>query len=65
MDNAKKAFGYLRVSGKSQVEGDGFGRQKATITKYAKANGIEIVRWFQEEGVTGTADAGSPAQPST
>lgn len=50
----QKAFGYLRVSGKGQVEGDGFPRQKATITKWAAANGIKIVRWFEEEGVSGS-----------
>jgi DNA invertase Pin-like site-specific DNA recombinase len=51
-----KAFGYLRVSGKSQVEGDGFVRQKAAITKYAAANNIRIVKWFREEGVSGTLE---------
>lgn len=50
------AFGYLRVSGKAQVEGDGFPRQRATIEKFAAANGFEIVRWFQEEGVCGAVE---------
>ena len=49
-----KAFGYLRVSGKGQVDGDGFPRQRQEIQKYAAANGIEIVRWFEEKGVSGT-----------
>jgi site-specific DNA recombinase len=53
----KKAFGYLRVSGDSQVEGDGFPRQRAAITKWAAANDYRIVRWFQEEGVSGTAES--------
>jgi DNA invertase Pin-like site-specific DNA recombinase len=53
----KKAFGYLRVSGKSQVEGDGFPRQKAAIQKWAKANGYRIVEWFTEEGVSGTLES--------
>ncbi len=52
-----KAFGYLRVSGKSQVEGDGFPRQKAAIQKWAKANGYRIVQWFTEEGVSGTLES--------
>ena len=55
MENTKKAFGYLRVSGKSQVDGDGFPRQKAAIQKWAKANGFHIVQWFVEEGVSGHA----------
>jgi DNA invertase Pin-like site-specific DNA recombinase len=57
MENTKRAFGYLRVSGKSQVEGDGFPRQKAAIQKWAKANGYHIVRWFTEEGVSGTLES--------
>jgi DNA invertase Pin-like site-specific DNA recombinase len=57
MENTKKAFGYLRVSGKSQVEGDGFPRQKAAIQKWAKANGYRIVQWFTEEGVSGTLES--------
>jgi DNA invertase Pin-like site-specific DNA recombinase len=56
MENTKKAFGYLRVSGKSQVEGDGFPRQRAAITKWAKANGYRIVQWFAEKGVSGTLE---------
>jgi DNA invertase Pin-like site-specific DNA recombinase len=61
MDNStkdlRKAFGYLRVSGDSQIEGDGFPRQRAAIQKWAAANGVRIVRWFQEEGVSGTTDS--------
>lgn len=52
----KKAFAYLRVSGKGQVDGDGFPRQELAIRKYAAANGIKIVRVFQEKGVSGTHD---------
>ena len=52
----KKAFGYLRVSGKSQVEGDGFDRQREKIEKFAAANGIEIVQWFEEKGVSGSIE---------
>jgi DNA invertase Pin-like site-specific DNA recombinase len=51
-----KAFAYLRVSGKGQVEGDGFTRQLETIRKYAKANSIKIVEVFREEGVSGSKD---------
>ena len=48
-----KAFGYLRVSGKGQVKGDGFTRQQKAIEKYAKENGIEIHRIYRDEGVSG------------
>ena len=51
-----KAYAYLRVSGKGQLDGDGFPRQRAAIEQYAKANGIRIARWFEEQGVSGTKD---------
>jgi DNA invertase Pin-like site-specific DNA recombinase len=51
-----KAFSYLRVSGKGQIEGDGFPRQRAAIKAYAAANGIKVVREFREEGVSGTIE---------
>jgi hypothetical protein len=51
-----KAFSYLRVSGKGQVEGDGFPRQRAAVKAYATANGIRIVREFREEGVSGSIE---------
>jgi DNA invertase Pin-like site-specific DNA recombinase len=56
MAGQTKAFGYLRVSGKGQIDGDGFPRQKAAIKAYADAHNIRIVKWFQEEGVSGTKD---------
>jgi DNA invertase Pin-like site-specific DNA recombinase len=56
MENTKKAFGYLRVSSEGQVEGDGFARQRAAIESYAKAHGIEIVKFFEERGVSGTTE---------
>jgi DNA invertase Pin-like site-specific DNA recombinase len=52
----KSAFAYLRVSGKGQLEGDGFTRQREAIELYAKANDIEIVQTFEEEGVSGKTD---------
>lgn len=51
-----KAFGYLRVSGKGQLDGDGFPRQREAIEKYAAANDIEIVEWFEEKGVCGATE---------
>ena len=52
----KKAYAYLRVSGKAQVEGDGFERQLLAIKKYAAAHGVRIAKVFREEGVSGTTD---------
>jgi len=48
-----EAFGYMRVSGKGQLAGDGFPRQKAAIEQYAASHGVKIVRWFQEKAVPG------------
>jgi DNA invertase Pin-like site-specific DNA recombinase len=53
----KRAFGYLRVSGKGQIEGDGFTRQHEAIKTYAKAHDIRIVKVFREEGVSGTKES--------
>jgi DNA invertase Pin-like site-specific DNA recombinase len=49
----KKAFGYLRVSDPSQVEGDGLTRQELAIRKYADAHGLTIVGFYREEGISG------------
>jgi len=51
-----KAFAYLRVSGKGQVNGDGFPLQLKAIREYAKAHDIRIVKIYREEGVSGTKD---------
>jgi site-specific DNA recombinase len=52
----RKAFAYLRVSGRGQIDGDGFPRQLEAIHLYAKTNGIRVMKVFREEGVTGAAD---------
>lgn len=51
-----KAFAYLRVSGRGQIEGDGFDRQLLACQKYAANNDYEIVEVFREEGVSGTKE---------
>lgn len=45
-----KAFAYLRVSGKSQIEGDGFPRQRKAVSS---VKGYEITREFVEPGLSG------------
>jgi DNA invertase Pin-like site-specific DNA recombinase len=50
------AFGYLRVSGKGQIDGDGFPRQRAAIERYAESNGYRIVQWFEEKGLCGATE---------
>lgn len=50
----QKAVGYIRVSDKSQINGDGFPRQIKAITDYAQANNLEIIKIYREKGVSGT-----------
>jgi DNA invertase Pin-like site-specific DNA recombinase len=57
MKAKEKAFGYLRTSGKGQIGNDGFPRQRESITRYAKANRIEMVQEFNDEAISGTTDA--------
>lgn len=53
----KKAYAYKRVSTQVQTEKFGLEVQQNEIIEYAKANDIEIVDWFVDEGITGkTAD---------
>lgn len=51
-----RAYGYLRVSGKAQVRGDGFPRQRLAINAYAAQHNYRMVRFFEERGVSGTKD---------
>ena len=51
-----KAVSYLRVSGKGQVDGDGFPRQRAAIARFCKAAKYDLVEEFRDEGVSGTKD---------
>jgi DNA invertase Pin-like site-specific DNA recombinase len=57
-----KAYGYLRVSGTGQIEGDGFDRQREVISGFANQAGIVIPRFYEERGVSGTkGEADRPA----
>jgi DNA invertase Pin-like site-specific DNA recombinase len=46
----------LRVSGLSQVKGDGFPRQREAIQKYAAANGMRVVQFFEEKALSGKTE---------
>jgi DNA invertase Pin-like site-specific DNA recombinase len=50
------AFSYLRVSGKGQLEGDGFTRQREAIKRFAAANNLQIDREYAERGQSGTIE---------
>lgn len=48
-----KAYGYLRVSGTGQVDGDGFDRQRELISRFADQAEIVIPRFYEERGISG------------
>lgn len=48
-----KAVGYARVSGLGQVEGTGLDRQQDAIQACCERKGIEFLRLYREEGVSG------------
>lgn len=50
------AYAYLRVSGIGQVDGDGFTRQLEAIQRHSATQGIEILKVYRDEGVSGTRE---------
>lgn len=45
---------YLRYSSASQGDGDSISRQKTTLESFSKNNKYNIVKWFADEGISGT-----------
>jgi DNA invertase Pin-like site-specific DNA recombinase len=52
-----KVFGYLRVSGKGQVDGDGPERQQDSINAFCAKFQLPAPVFFFEAGVSGTVEA--------
>jgi DNA invertase Pin-like site-specific DNA recombinase len=50
------AVSYLRVSGKGQIDGDGFDRQQDAVKRFAAASGFELLEEYRDEGVSGTKE---------
>ena len=50
-----KAYGYCRVSGTGQIDGNGFERQENAIRAFAQKSKIEIVHVYREQ-VSGIKD---------
>ena len=63
--NGMRAIGYIRVSGKSQVDGDGFDRQRVAIEVFCRENKVEMQSISFEEGVSGTVEGMDRPQFST
>ena len=53
---AKRAVAYMRVSGRGQVDGDGFPRQRDAIRTFARAHRLVVVDEYRDEGVSGATD---------
>ena len=49
-------YAYLRVSGRSQIRGDGFRRQFIAIRKFCASHDLHIIRIFKERGVCGASE---------
>jgi len=49
-------FGYLRVSGQAQIDGDGFPRQAEAVRAFCTHFNLKFSGFFHEEGVSGTVD---------
>lgn len=54
-----EAYSYLRVSGRGQVSGDGFPRQREAIANFAQRHGVTVVEEFRDEGISGTRELAS------
>lgn len=51
-----RVVGYMRVSGKGQVEEGGFPRQEQVIRQFCKTHGLELEQLVREEGISGTVE---------
>jgi len=52
-NSTAKAVSYLRVSGRGQIGGDGFPRQREAVKRYADSHNLDIVAEYRDEGVRG------------
>jgi DNA invertase Pin-like site-specific DNA recombinase len=52
--NKIHVYGYARCSGLGQVNGDTFNRQREEIERYCNDNNLELVKIYEEQGVSGT-----------
>lgn len=52
----KRAFGYVRVSDESQIDGHSLSEQEFQIRSYCEARGLVLARIFRDEGISGRYD---------
>ena len=52
----QRAFGYVRVSDSSQIEGHSLGAQRHAIKTYCQGHGYELVSVFEDAGISGRYD---------
>src|SRR5918999_1465560 len=51
-----QAVSYVRVSGKGQADGDGPGRQRHAISRYAQSARLIVAQEFSDIGVSGARE---------
>lgn len=51
-----QAFGYLRVSGPDQLDGDGFPRQSGRVQQFCEVKGWSLQACYLERAVSGRSD---------
>jgi len=55
---AIRAAAYIRRSTKDQAQS--LDRQRHEIERFAKERDVELVRWYEDDGISGTEDALRP-----
>src|SRR5574343_623991 len=51
-----KAIAYLRVSSNDQVERGTIAVQRREVARWAKAHGVKVVQWCEDEAISGKLD---------
>ena len=59
LDKLKIAAGYVRCS--TEQQDDSIDQQKREISKWADQGGYKVIRWFEDDGKSGTSFEKRPA----
>lgn len=60
-NSLRRAVGYTRVSTPDQVLKVSLDGQRSNITNYAARNGITVVKWFEDAGISAYSGVNRPA----